>query len=983
MEVKMKDVEKIIKTAQEGKKYFCVVSHTHWDREWYMPFEQFRIRLVELMDRLFSILEKNPAFIFHLDAQTIVLEDYLEIRPWRRKLLEKHIFNGNLVVGPWYLQNDFYLTSGEATIRNLLIGTSIAEKFGRCGKAGYAPDQFGNISQLPQILSQFGIDNFIFGRGYGSYEKSIDGLTVRENAPTEFIWEGPDGSRILAIHMKYWYNNAQRLYSDIEKTMPLLDTIENLFEGVAITPYILLMNGVDHLEAQDDLLPIIDRINEKFESQKSEDKISEIDKTRNIQQYKMYDYIKCIRNHINENNTDVRIQKGELRDGHDWELLKGTLSSRVYLKQQNVKAQIELENYLEPMSSLYELAGAKGSYDNDYMRYLWKQLLKNHPHDSICGCSRDEVHDHMEDNYKRIEETASYLLNKKSHDIANHMEVNTRNHDDNIIALANTISIQQSDVLEVELMFLRSENVDAFIIEDMNGEKSEFVVTKTEFRLFDVFTALNLPGVLDVKVFTILLSTRTVEGFALKGLMVRKTNSFEEDRFTDAICSENHYINKEVKTAGTENDEICNEKIRVSVNIAGEITVEFMETGKVLSNAILIEELPDRGDAYVFFKTDDIPYYATNFPASISCIEKNYLQQKISISYAMILPVEYDFPNRKRSSTRVLCPVELTLILKKGSDILEIGTNIQNTVKDHRIRLLIDTGIYSNESIADIPFDIVTRDINPRYPDTMSDVHPATSFAAIINRGNSNATNPAAIANQEHSDKSNHEQSEKSRLTQKSIDEGIAIFNTGSHEYEHLIDKQSTLAFTLVRSTGVISMGADLTPGGGEQWNVPGNQCLRVLDNRFGLHLFQSSKIADLPARALAFRAPIKATFTSCDDKKFAGGRFAIQGSSVEEFYYLPDLHPSLEIKDNISIVKVQGEGIMVTALKKSENKDAFVLRIVNMNEVPAPVLIKFDGIISKSILSEVSADLAGEGEVVIDIKPKEIATYMLQKRPV
>ena len=181
------------------KNLYFVISHTHWDREWYRPFEEFRIQLTRLINNLFEILEENPDYIFHLDAQTVVLEDYLEIYPENADKLKKWISSGNILVGPWYLQNDFYLTSGEATIRNLLIGTEIAERFGKCSNVGYAADQFGNISQLPQILGQFGIDNFIFGRGF---KPQLTG-----KAPSEFRWVGADGSELLAIHMKDWYNN--------------------------------------------------------------------------------------------------------------------------------------------------------------------------------------------------------------------------------------------------------------------------------------------------------------------------------------------------------------------------------------------------------------------------------------------------------------------------------------------------------------------------------------------------------------------------------------------------------------------------------------------------------------------------------------------------------------------------------------------------------------------------------------------------------
>ena len=174
------------------KKVFCIISHTHWDREWYMSFEKFRLKLVDLIDRLIGLIEEYPEYVFHLDAQTIVLEDYLEIRPQNREILKKYIQSGNIIIGPWYLQNDFYLTSGEATIRNLIEGTRLAEEFGACAKVGYAPDQFGHISQMPQILSNFGIDNYLFARGFSAYFRGEDGNNYRHWSPLEFKWRGPD-----------------------------------------------------------------------------------------------------------------------------------------------------------------------------------------------------------------------------------------------------------------------------------------------------------------------------------------------------------------------------------------------------------------------------------------------------------------------------------------------------------------------------------------------------------------------------------------------------------------------------------------------------------------------------------------------------------------------------------------------------------------------------------------------------------------------
>lgn len=179
-----------METEKQETLHLCVISHTHWDREWYMPLELMKIRLVDLIDHCLDILKKEPTYRFHLDAQTVVLEDYLSIRAGSEQELRQYISEGRLLVGPWYLQNDFYLTSGEATVRNLLVGKQVAEHFGRCEKVGYAPDQFGNISQLPQILRNFGIDNFIFGRGYFQGTTDSNGRETLLPLPLEFAWEG-------------------------------------------------------------------------------------------------------------------------------------------------------------------------------------------------------------------------------------------------------------------------------------------------------------------------------------------------------------------------------------------------------------------------------------------------------------------------------------------------------------------------------------------------------------------------------------------------------------------------------------------------------------------------------------------------------------------------------------------------------------------------------------------------------------------------
>ena len=166
-----------------------VISHTHWDREWYLTFEQYRTRLVDLVDGVLDRMERDPRFtFFHLDGQSIVIEDYLEIRPERERELRKRVEEGRLLVGPWFVMPDMFLVSGESLVRNLTRGIRTAEKFGRTMRVGYIPDPFGHISQMPQLLTGMGLDGAILWRGFGGLK-------------AEYLWRSPDGSEVVLSHL--------------------------------------------------------------------------------------------------------------------------------------------------------------------------------------------------------------------------------------------------------------------------------------------------------------------------------------------------------------------------------------------------------------------------------------------------------------------------------------------------------------------------------------------------------------------------------------------------------------------------------------------------------------------------------------------------------------------------------------------------------------------------------------------------------------
>src|SRR5438094_472235 len=230
-----------------------LVPHTHWDREWYLTFQQFRARLVHTIDKLLDILDRDNNFTyFMLDGQTIVLDDYLEVQPEQEERLKKYTRAGRINVGPWFIQPDEFLVSGESLIRNLQVGLQRATEFGGGMRIGYVPDCFGHIAQLPQILQGFGIDNAIFWRGVGA-----------EAHRSEFYWAAPDGTQVLVAHLAdpLGYSNARLMPLEAEEFATRVKLLTAQILPRATTNTLLFMNGSDHLEPQDGLPATIEAAN--------------------------------------------------------------------------------------------------------------------------------------------------------------------------------------------------------------------------------------------------------------------------------------------------------------------------------------------------------------------------------------------------------------------------------------------------------------------------------------------------------------------------------------------------------------------------------------------------------------------------------------------------------------------------------------------------------------------------------------------------
>jgi len=365
-----------------------LISHTHWDREWYLTFQQFRLKLVHLIDGLLEILESDKEYRrFMLDGQTIVLDDYLVMRPEREAILHEHIHNGRILVGPWHILPDEFLVSPEATIRNLLEGERTARRYGLKMMVGYIPDPFGHIGQMPQILRGFEIDAAALRRGLA-------------DEPCEVWWEAPDGSRLLTAYLRDGYDNAAGLpTSELERFITEVCRLRDSLSSHSITADLLLMHGTDHMEPDPYTTLAIGASRGRLGGDR-------------LIHSTLPAYFESVRKRIN--NSEIPTVHGELRSSRKHHLLLGVLSTRMWIKQRNKTCEVLLEKWVEPFSTWAGWSmdsGHRSMVQNpaEIIQQAWRLLMENHPHDSICGCSIDQVHEEMRPRFDQVEQIGEEL----------------------------------------------------------------------------------------------------------------------------------------------------------------------------------------------------------------------------------------------------------------------------------------------------------------------------------------------------------------------------------------------------------------------------------------------------------------------------------------------------------------------------------------------------------------------------------------------
>ena len=339
---------------------FYYFASTHWDREWYQSFQEFRNYLCDTVGKLAGHLESGDLRMFVFDGQTIVLEDVCELHPGWRQRLCKLVADGRLKVGPWYVMPDEFLVSLEALIRNLQVGHTVARAFGgEPWPVGYVCDVFGHVAQLPQVLDGFGLIGVVAWRGFphdGRSRLRWTGMDQTELPVLRLLPRNGYGNFTLGV--RGWWDIPLEREEFERRFRDWMDEAGAHFGG-----RLVLSDAVDHCEATGQSCELLAWIKE------------------------MHPEAEVVHSDLTDYFADVAAEEAEEVHGEQIHPAPGkrdtgnqisaTLSSRYDVKLANDRAESRLELAWEPQLAERCACGEAGEA-LDKLDYLWRHLLQNH-----------------------------------------------------------------------------------------------------------------------------------------------------------------------------------------------------------------------------------------------------------------------------------------------------------------------------------------------------------------------------------------------------------------------------------------------------------------------------------------------------------------------------------------------------------------------------------------------------------------------------
>ncbi|MCX7000195.1 MAG: glycosyl hydrolase-related protein, partial [Candidatus Sumerlaeota bacterium] len=859
-----------------------IVSNTHWDREFRFPFQQTRMLLVQMMDYLLDLLEHDPEYrSYTMDAHCIMIEDYLDVRPENRARIERLVRDRRLFLGPWYTLPDIPNIGQESVVRNLMYGHRVAGSFGHVMKIGYTPCSWGQTGQLPQIFAGFGIDTALFYRGISPHETT-----------SEFIWESPDGTRVLAhrfalfARYNYYYlifrkvtygldindrdwrwggssetpfknadgtathSNIEILEPDIlyrkENLAPALEKMLEIEGGQYFGPYFLAMHGHDISWPH------------PLEAQVVKDAASLMPDVK-IMHSNLEDYFDTLKSNLDL--SKLPILKGErrtnLKEGYWTYLFPGTISARTRLKQENFRTENLLVHQAEPASTIAWMLGQP--YPSRYIDLAWRHLISTHTHDANAGCALDEVTEDVRYHLRQSARISEGLMQEGLKFLAKNVDTKDANADTQFLIIFNTLPFERSEMLGLIIDLPEACGAQSLIIRDDRGMVCDYQILSQERGGLFVDNPWNVPHGYLTRRFRVKLKAERIPAL---GYMVYTVEPNEKpDRRSGSLFAAPNVME--------------NEFLRVEVNPDGTLKVAEKTTGAEYDGLLTLEDAGEVGNAWRrIAPAFDQVIYSTGAEASIKRVEDGPLSATIRIDLSLKVPRECR-DDTHRSDDHVELPVTHLVTLTKGSRRVDVVTGFDNAARDHRLRLLFPTRlVHALSSHADSHFDVVERPIAlPNRDDWKEPVVGTYPYRTFVDVSDGRR--------------------------------GLALLSEGLQEFEVTRDEACAIAITLVRA---VRIKLEVSEQRKQELPDPGTQCPGRHEFRMAIQPHDGNWTeAALPENALRLSVPLRAA-------QFGKNKRG----------YLPRA---------LRFITCSNNRAMLSAIKKAEKSDAIVLRLYNPSD--------------------------------------------------
>ena len=809
-----------------------VVSHTHWDREWYSPAERFRQRLVALIDELLDAPVSGMSFL--LDGQMVVVEDYLEVRPDRAAEMAAALRERRLEAGPWYVLADELIPGGEALVRNLLAGKRLLRAMrAEAPPVLYCPDSFGHPATLPDIARGFDKQVIVLWRGFG-------GSTSPKSSSV--WWKSPGGTRVIVQHLtRSGYELGANLPLRTDEAKARWKELRAALNDRRGSGPALLLNGADHHARQREPAAALRTLVEVAKPDQvipsslaafAADVVKGAEKAR------------------------LREVEGELRDsyGFTW-TLQGTLGSRTPQKRQYALVERMLVRDVEPWAALASLLTKTSR--RHVANAAWKPVLLCQPHDTLCGCSIDAVGRAMEARLESASVQGAGLREDAVLDLLGHDREVARHSQDKWRAkflVRNPAPRVRTGVAIVELS---TKLADVAVGPGSAPDSSE--------RARPWLVPTEMPGGQLLAAYQGYERTEAPRdypdndavGRMLLAIWVNEAPAYGVSAIPLDIVASGHVTHHMVVA---KKSAMTNGAVTLTWNARGRVAFKHHGLKRTVRNLFEWESREDLGDLYTpsIRKKRLVPRVV-----STKVIHKGPMRGVVEQVWRLA-----------HKGEQMLVTVHL--MIDAGSELLRIVLLGDNQAVNHRLRLVVNTGV-KGRVFADAAFAVLEREplkvpAKDEKVEAVVPTAPLHRYVSVFDNRN-----------------------------------GATIFSDGLPEYEAMGDQ---VAITVLRSVGELSRNDIPERPGHAGWPAATPE---------------AQNIGPFEAE-LAFMMHGARTPDTID---------AIERAADDVLHPLTGetLRSAVNIPSSVSGIALEGTGLALSAIKENEDSGWVVLRCVNLTD--------------------------------------------------